>query len=257
MDLEKIIDLIAEEVVRRMRNRPKKALVIFTGAAIGFSQSIKCIKNLKEDGWDLKILLSKSAEYVLTRDLIKESLDIDKIHVESEVTGMKELYNDVDMIIIPALTLNSAVKIALCICDNLVTNIVSHGIMEGIPILAAKDACDLRNPVRSKLGAKKIPEAYLNKVEDYISILESYGIKMVEAKDIYKYAIQNRTEHSLIKKPDNGNCGLNISKRVLSRADIIGALNYGRKINISKSTIITALAKETAKEYAVEIVRNR
>ncbi|SHJ25745.1 Flavoprotein [Geosporobacter subterraneus DSM 17957] len=254
MDLNIVLDKIVNEVLIRLQNRPKRALILFTGASIGFPDAIEQLKILIEDGWQFKVLLSNSAEYVLTQALVQKELNIEEIYLESSVTSMKSLYADTDCIIIPTLTFNTAVKISLGIADTLVTNIVAHAIMEDIPILAAKDACDLENPIRRQLGMNKIPNTYLNMAADYLKTLSSYGIKLVDAVSIAHHAKVLNSFTSTTAMPVSISKRIEINKKVISRADIINAAAAGDTLVVMPKAIFTSLAQDAAKDYDIKIV---
>ena len=59
----------------------------------------------------------------------------------------------------PALTINTAAKVANCISDNLLTNMISRAMATGKPIVAAVDGCCPDNEVRAKIGFK-VTDAY-------------------------------------------------------------------------------------------------
>ena len=84
MSADALIDSIVEEVLRRLERRVKKATVVFTGGAGGFPEALEQVKLLLENGWSLKIVLSRSAEYVLTPQHIRKKLGIEEIYLESE-----------------------------------------------------------------------------------------------------------------------------------------------------------------------------
>lgn len=264
MNAEAAMNSIVEEVLRRLRSKMKKALVVFTGGAIGFPEALAQLKLLQENGWEFKVLLSNSAEYVLAPQLIKEKLELDKVYLEREVKGLQSFYRGINLMIIPTLTLNSAVKIALGVADTLTTNIVSHVIMEGIPILAAKDACDLHNPTRLRLGMDKTPQAYLDKMDGYLSTLEAYGINLVEAKDLFQAAEQqllcifSQQTHKGQPKPrqeSQKQQPMVFRKKVLSRLDVIEAKRSGTSLHVPCTTIVTPLALDAAKEFGVTIIQ--
>ena len=63
--LDVLIQKIVDEVVRRIKNQPKKAVVFFTGATIGFKDSMDSLLKLQKDGWQLKVVLSDDGMKVL------------------------------------------------------------------------------------------------------------------------------------------------------------------------------------------------
>lgn len=261
MYLDAFIEVIVNEVIKRLMNRPRKALVAFTGGSIGFLEGINEIKKLMENGWQVKVLLSKSAENVLTAENIKSQLNIEDIYLESQVIDTSSLYDDIDILIIPVLTLNTAAKLALCINDSMIPSITSHIIMQGKPIVAAKNACDLNNPTRLALGMNRTPEAYKRQTQHYLQLLEDYGLHLVEAEDIYNTTINL---NSYIKKEEKVNISIplkktctkeiNFTKKVLSREDIMELAKENSDIRLSSGTIVTDLAKETARELDIKIL---
>ncbi|HYE81041.1 MAG TPA: flavoprotein [Clostridia bacterium] len=252
---DEILSRIVEKVLQKLNQRWKNALVVFTGASIGFKEVMPQLKMLLEDGWNFKVVLSNSAEYVLTPQLIKKLLGTETVHLERETKALAALYKDAGLILIPTLSLNTAVKIALGVADSLVTNLTAHALMEGIPVVAAKNACDLRNTTRLQIGMNRTPEAYLKKTDQYLSVLESYGIELVEAGVLYKEVAERFGRLSAVSNKEIRQEACHFNKNVLSRMDVIDAKNTGTVLFIPHSTIVTALAYDTAKELGVGIVR--
>ncbi|MFL0365152.1 flavoprotein [Bacillus sp. PK3_68] len=257
MDSEEVIQAIVAEVWRRLQKRVKKATAFFTGGAYGFQEAIEQMKNLLKEEWELNILLSNSAEYVLTPRLIKEELGLSNVHVEHEVKSLKPYYEGVSTLIFPTLTLNTAVKISLGVADNLATNLASHAIMKGLPIIAARDGCDLRNPIREELGLHKAPPAYVDQIEGHLHALEDYGFKLIEAKNLSQ-AVRDHTLTIFRKEKvtDRFKEARDFKKKVLTRSDIIEAKQKSLILNVSSATIISPLALETAQELGIKVIRN-
>ncbi len=246
---QEIVNKIVEEVLRRLEARRKRALVIFTGAALGFQEAIPQLKQLAKEGWTLKVLLSNSAEYVLTPKLIKEQLGISEVLLEKDVKSLHDLYKDVSTYIIPTLTLNTAAKISLGIQDTLVTNLIAHGIMSGLTIVAAKDGCDLSNPVRKEIGLNKNPKAYEDTFIQHLNNIESYGIKLVDAKGLY-----DSLNHKPLKDAVTTKVGTyEFNNKVLTRNHIFEARKYGEVFYVPKGTIITSLAMDAAREVGLKL----
>ncbi|MEC1695215.1 flavoprotein [Schinkia azotoformans] len=257
LNAEEWLNSIVEEVLKRLQKRMKRATVLFTGGAIGFPKTLQQIKLLQDNGWDLNILLSNSAEYVLTPHLIKEQLGTSRVYVEKEIKELSSFYEGVSAFIVPTLTLNTAVKIALGIADTMTTNLASNIIMQGIPFIAAKDSCDLQNPIRADLGLNKMPKAYLDKMGEHLRTLESYGVKLVDAKDLYQAVQMNVFTFSDQKNqaPELNKRIYEYKKKVLTRNDIVEAKQKAIILKIPSSTILSPLALEAARELRVKIIR--
>lgn len=252
---DELLDGIVKRVLEKLDERMKSALVVFTGASIGFKEVIPQLRALSEDGWHLKVVLSNSAEYVLTPQLIKKMLGVEKVYPERETKALSPLYRDVGLIIFPTLSLNTAVKIALGVADSLPTNLAAHALMEGIPLVAVRNACDLKNYTRLQLGMNKTPKDYMSRMEQYLNTLEDYGIELTEAETLYEKVAGGYGRKSTASGRKKKKEVYHFNKKVLSRIDVIDAKNADATLFISRNTIVTNLAFDTAKELGVEIVR--
>ncbi len=250
MNVDEMIDIIVNEVIKRIKSEKheqgKRALVLFTGGNIGFKSSIENTKKLINDGWNLKVILSKNANFILNSNVIKQELGIEDVFVEGEIDDINYLQQDIDKIIIPILTMNSASKIAYGISDTLVTYLVSWGIMKGIPVIAAKDACDPENDIRLKLNSQS-PVAYNNMIKDNLKKLESYNIRFTSAEKLY----EDVTNFSGGIQPDNQ--PVLLKKKLITAEDIMKVKEDSCEIVVPKDTIVTALAKDMADSMGVNI----
>jgi hypothetical protein len=245
--IEIIVNEVTKRIIDEMHKEDKKALVLFTGGKIGFESSIESIKKLIYDGWSLKVVLSKNADFVLGSNTIKQQLGIEDIFVEDEIKDINYLKQDIKKIIIPVLTMNSASKISLGISDTLITYLVSWGIMNDIPIIAAKDACDPENNIRFK-SSSQVPTAYKNMIKDNLKKLESYNIKFTSAEKLYD-TIVNFLKSS---EPEKSQSVL-LNKKLITAEDVMKLQKDNCEILVSKDTIVTALAKERANSLGIRI----
>jgi hypothetical protein len=258
LDAAEILNSIVEEVLRRLQEKMKKATVLFTGGACGFPDALEQIKLLQEDGWELKILLSNSAEYVLTPSFIKGKLGTADVYVEKDVKELRSFYEGISVFIVPTLTINTAVKISLGIADSMSSNLASHIIMQGIPFIAAKDACDMQSSLRRELGLNKAPRAYMDRMSEHLRALEGYGIKLVEAKDLFQTvqtSVFTFTDNKKLISETSNKQIFEFRKKVLTRNDIVEAKRKGIILKIPHTTILSPLALESVNEFGVKIIR--
>lgn len=251
MITEEMIRVIVDRVLSRLEEREQQALVLFTGGALGFNESLDQLVQLQENGWNFKVVLSKGAENMMKEDLIKEKLSLKKVYLESENDGLYSLYQDSSILIIPTLTMNTAAKISLGIADNLATNLASRFIMEGLPIFAAIDACNPEHPYRIARGKAAIPESYSNMFRTYLSRLQDFGMRLVQAKELQQAVVQS--SHEL---PEADSQPKRARKKVITRAEVMEAKENGSMLEVFADSIITALAEETAAIEGVKIVRS-
>lgn len=257
MDTEGLMEKIVEKVIETLKKREKQALVVFTGGAIGFNESVHQLNKLQTNGWTLKVVLSKSAEHIFTADLIQKKLSLNQVYLERNNEGVQSLAKDSSLLIIPTLTMNTLAKVALGIADNLTTNLVAHFILNGLPIITAKDACLPDHPARLEFVTGPIPKRYLQLFHHYVDVLSGYGIRMVRAEEIFitvQKIAQNRQVNEI---QTNSSIQKNnfTRKKVITRTDILAAKEAGNCIYVEPQTIITPLAIDVADSVGVKIVK--
>lgn len=271
---------IADEVIKRLKNKPKTALVCFSGAAIGFKQAMDSLVKLRNDGWILKVYMSDAAIHVLNDEYIKKTLGVDKIHCTATHTPQRELYEQVDEVIIATTTVNTAAKMACAIGDTEMLTLINHGLMAGKPFVCAVDGACPDNETRAKLGMGNSPAAYRDRLRDNLKALKSYGMNLVAAEDMYDFCVgtpagkpasagscevtaapepekpavqEEKPAPVAPEEPAATNDDL-VNKRIISRVDIIKHKNDG-VVKVSGSAIITAYAEEAAREFDIRIER--
>ena len=266
-----LIEYIVNKVIEKLEQRQKTALVLFTGASIGFRQSIESLNKLQQNGWQFKVVISKAAEDVLTEDLIKKSLNIESVIKEDDKPDIKELLDQNNLIIIPSLTINTASKIANCISDTLITNIVSKAMMSGKKIIASLNACCIENEERKSIYGDNVSLAYKNKLKNNLETIKSYEIELTTSENLFykveKYSKKNLNTNNLVKNnqrkdnkktidlkqpQDKNSLYIKLDKKVISRADVYENRGYNY-IFVDKGSLITDLAKEEAKKLNLKI----
>lgn len=269
--LDILIQKIVDEVVRRIKNQPKKAVVFFTGATIGFKESMDSLLKLQKDGWQLKVVLSDDGMKVLNPVAIQKELSLDVIYHSGNIKSQKELYGSADMFVIATMSVNTAAKLAVGITDTVLLSLVNHGFMAGTPVVAAVNACDPDDSQRASLGMGKSSPKYREMLNNNIETLRDFGMKLVSGKDLYATCvggtpteandlIVEKTATPVEKEPvvkqilavKNSECV--IDKNVISRVDILKARG-SNVIKIPAGSILTGYAADAAKEFGLQIIR--
>lgn len=270
MDIEKIIeesiqdvliDYIVEKVIIKLEENNKKALVMFTGATIGFKESIESLKKLKSSGWKLEVVLSKAATNVLTESLVKELLDVDNIIKESEDTDVHKLVDENNIVIIPTLTINSCSKIVNCISDSVATNIVSYALMKGKKVVASVNGCCPDNEERISLFGDNLSPLRKEMLRNNLTKLKEHGIVITKSENIDSKVNKNFKSIFNLKKQINTNYykksynnEVYLDKKIISRMDIYENRIF-KNIRVSKDSIITDLAREEALRLKINLLK--
>ena len=269
--LDMLIQKIVDEVIKRIKNQPKKAVVFFTGATIGFKESMDSLLKLQKDGWQLKVVLSDDGMKVLNPVAIQKELNLDVIYHSGNIKSQKELYGSADMFVIATMSVNTAAKLAVGITDTVLLSLINHGFMAGTPVVAAVNACDPDDPQRASLGMGKSSPKYREMLINNIETLREFGMKLVSGKDLYATCvggtpteandlIVEKTATPVEKEPvvkqilavKNSECV--IDKNVISRVDILKARG-SNVIKIPAGSILTGYAADAAKEFGLRIIR--
>ena len=275
---ESIIDYIVEKVVEKIINRSKRGLILFTGATIGYSQSIESINKLKRDGWEFDVVMSKSAQEVITVDSVKKAIGVSNIITNENGSVIKELLQRNNVIVIPTLTINSAAKIANCISDTLVTNIVSKALMSGKPIVASINGCCPDNKERREIYGDNLSDFHKKRLSNNLEILRSYNIKLSSSEKLYKNVNKILLKSFNLYKSNkfinevyvsNGDkvvssnaepktvddiSSIRLNKKILSRKDIWDNKKFST-IFVKKNTLITDLARDEAQRLNITLTK--
>ncbi len=265
-----VSDYVVQEVVKRYLAQSKKALVLFSGALIGIQEAYDNLNQLKEDGWSLTVVMSASAKEIISVETIKEKIGPTAIYAEGDPVAYRKLVDECNYVIIPTLTINTTAKVANAINDNLLTNIIYRSMSVGKPIVAAIDGCCPDNEVRNKMGFK-VTDAYKAKLRSNLEAMQSYGIVLTSAKNLFKKVnkvlagsvsfsnvrkAEPKAEAKTVKskaKPVAGGA-VRLDKNVISRNDILLNRQY-KKIIVAKRANVTALAQDEAFRYGITIVK--
>ena len=225
MDFDMMVDYIVQEVLKKIelnetaykveRNR---GLVIINGGTGNLEQIILELKKISEK-YELDIVFSEAGEKIVSKE---------KFQNKFEMETCEPLLKKNDIIILPLLTKNSCAKIAVGIRDNAVTYLISKALLAQKEIVAVYDSCIADNKT-----------AYGNQINFNIEKLKSYGIIFVKSSELSDYILNRRNlEINSLKE-----------KKIITAEDIYDMKN--KKIIVSKSTIVTTLAREKAENNGI------
>ena len=269
-----IVDYISDQVILRYMDACKKATVLFTGALIGYGDAVAALRELKEDGWQLTAVLSKAAAEVITEERIQKDICPDVIYVEGAPVDGRKIVDENALVIIPTLTINTAAKVANCIYDNLITNMIYRAMTAGKPIVAAVDGCCPDNEVRQKLGFK-VTEAYKQRLRKNLEDLQAYGIILtvdqrlrekvdrahgasfdfpIPSSDSKMETGGSRKIAAEIAKQQPFDASLKLDKKVIGRVDIAKNARY-KTIIVREDAVVTGLAVDEAMNRGIRIVK--
>ena len=231
MELDKIIEYIVQEVVKKINSQniieefsPKeKILVAITGSTNNLEQIVLELRKISKN-YDLSLVFSEAAKNIINENVFSE------FHIikDFSIKNYDEILSKNNIILLPLLTKNTVAKLVVGIRDNAVTNLVSKALLLEKRVIAAYDSCIVNNEV-----------PYAKLINSNVEKLKDYGLIFVQAKELADYMLNKKDlEINSLRE-----------RNVITAKDLKDL--YDKKIIISKNTVVTTLAKERAKENQI------
>jgi len=214
-----VVEVLAD--VAPARPQPRNALVLFTGALLGFEASLESLRRLKATGLvNLDWTQTHSASKILDQQAI-ESIGM--------CPAEKSLVMGHDMLIIPTATVNMVAKVAHGIGDCLASNVMAEFIMFDKPVVLSVNAC---GDTPDKRGwFPDLPAGYSRMLQGNLEALASFGVTLASSETLDE-AVRSL---SLSKGPDNPGSLSPAGSLSLSKGpDNPGSLSPAGSLSLSK-----------------------
>jgi hypothetical protein len=154
---------------------------------------------------------------------------------------------------LPTFCFKTAAKAAQLISDDQETAIVLSALMQGKPVLAARDGFTLLDSLSNKVIGDEI--------ERILEKLESFGMIFCETDQLSAVFQKMMTDGNTPVSSETKNDSRHQTTppfRLITAKDIrIAVDNNQDSISLAPGGIITPLAKDQAKEYAIRIIQTR
>ncbi len=219
-----------------------KVIVIFNGTSVNIKDELDYLIELKNNGYEISIGFSFLAENILDFKKIVDTINPKEIFKEEDVYKLKNIVNDYNMIISPNMTINTLSKISLGIVDSFIPNIIWAFLYCG------KIVYINYNYIRNYMGEKPHSNEISEIVENHILTISKMGALEFTGKDILNKISLKQDEISLDKLNKN-----KAAKNLITLKDILLLDKNTNRLELDKSTIITPLAKDKARELGIKI----
>ena len=166
--------------------------------------------------------------------------------------GLGKAMQKADILVLPTFCFKTAAKVACLIGDDQESSIVLSALIQNKPVLAANDGFTLLNTLANK-GIEEEIKRTLGK-------LESFGMTFCKTQQLATtfqkmVARGNQSLSSEIKK-ETGNQTAPARNLITAEDVRMAADNNQDTITLARGGLITPLAKDQAREYAIRIVRS-
>ena len=232
MIAEIVAQVLASQAPAPQVQRPN-ALVLFTGALLGFEASLASLGRARS-AVNLDWIQTESASRILDQAAI-DGVGMTKASASLVVSH--------DLLIVPTMTVNMIAKVVHGIGDCLASNVLAEFIMSGKPVVVATNAaCPDSADKRGWFPA--MPEGYAAMLRDNLTKLASFGVKLSSAERL-DAAIARLVGHE---------ARVDCDQRVVSAATIAG-MTPGTTVRIARNAVVTDLALEAAASAHITLER--
>lgn len=238
MDEQSIIKAIVDEVLKRIYahvQNNKQILALFSAGTVGLQDGFTQLERLRGNGYKIHTVLTPNAKKLFENSNEKFADEL-LSKFASDQTNPEQLIMNIDCIVIPVMTMNTAMKFFAGISDNLVTHLTQLGILHGKRIIAARNACCLDS-------YRECNPNYRRHLEQKLEALQEFGI---EFTDVNELALRVRKESM------NTTQNVHIHQGTILDAAAIRTTKQ-KHIHLKLGTLITPLAKDLAREQGIII----
>ena len=260
--LEALTEEIARRVVEKLQRLQKRALVVCTGSALSFSVWQSELRILAENGFEMDLYLSESACQILDTEGLCAAVPFGRVWKGRLEEAPEKLAASYPVILVPALTVNTAAKLAVCISDTPATRMISNSLMRGKTVVISVDGCCPDNPARAAMGYR-MTEGLKAQLHHNLVQLQAYGAVLTTAERFagrVMGAVRGGTaapaspEKERPAPPAAVPGEFRVEKGVLGRGDV-SALPAACTLRVRRNCQITQLAAEVLQVRRIKVVR--
>jgi hypothetical protein len=242
-----LLDLLSDRIIERMRagvqTTARSALLLFAGTDLGLAPAFGQLQKLRAAGWSFETVTEPEALPLLGDRLAA----LGAAEAEGEPG---DLAGRNTVILVPALSMSLAAKVALGIADDPLSKILQAGIERGARIVAVRDGVCPNGRDRRARGLLPIP-AYQAVMSRYLQTLTDYGIELSWAA---KLAAAADGHQSVPSVPS-------VQPKIASaRTEGVFGLREarsleGRQLHLGHAVLVTPAAAEELRARDITLVR--
>ena len=247
-------DSPSEKPVSKRIQRPRPtpaALNVFHPGVRKLEQALEQVRLIEKIAARSSVFTVNSARQWVCGDDLKEKAGSRCILDTVKPEGLERALKKADILVLPTFCFKTAAKVAQLISDNQETTIVLSALIQGIPVLATSDGFTLLDTLSNK--------AIREEIENVIGKLESFGMVFCETDQlaaVFQKLVSNSNTPAPMGTKKDSSHRTAPGFRLITAKDIQAAVNNKQdSIPLAPGGIITPLAKDQAKEYAIRIIQ--
>ena len=271
-----IAEAIGGEIARRVSAKliamQKKALVVCTGSTMGFNEWLVSLQQLEQEGFTFDLYLSYSAAQILKVSTIRSAVSFGKVWLGESEQPPEILAAPYYTILVPAMTVNTAAKLANCISDTNVSRIISNSMMKGKNVIVAVDGCCPDNEERVAKGYR-MTEPLKARLRQNLVQMQEYGAVLTTASKLSSKTLQvigavnlsapsapcaalsqANPEPPKAAPTQAAPAAFQVDRQILGRQDVV-TLSEGAVLHIPRRCKVTQLAMDIIQTRRIQLIR--
>lgn len=238
-EIKALVERVLAELADRAPVPPSEptgpsALVVFSGALLGFEDALASLKRLRSSGMRLDYVQTDAAQHILDQDAIAAA---------GLTPASESLTKSHDLLIVATMTVNLAAKVAHGIGDCLASNLMAEFIMRGAPVIASVAGACPDSPEK-KGWFPNMPPSYQAMLRSNLEVLRSFGVRLAGAGNLDRAALK------AVGRSGPPEC----QEKVISEA-VVRSFAPGSTVRISPKAVVTALAHDSARTLNITLTR--
>lgn len=229
--------------MRRDRTGPA-VLNVFHAGVRKLEQALEQVRRIEQAAARSSVFTVESARAWVCGADVREEAGVFCILDTVKPDGLEKALQKSDMLILPTFCLKTGAKVASLICDDQESGIVFTALLQGKKILAARDGfliCDIL-----------VNDNLKQEIDRILEKLEGFGMVFCDTDQLY--ATFQKIASNAQQAPDNGKEVP--ANRLVTAKDINTAVdNAQNAIKLRSGGILTPLARDLAREYAIKIIK--
>ena len=251
---KKLLDSLADKPVKNRVQRPRSApavLSVFHAGVRKLEQALEQVRQIEKIAGRSSVFTVNSARSWVCGADVKEKAGTRCILDTVKPEGLEKALLKSDILVLPTFCFKTAAKAAHLISDDQESAIVFSALVQGKKVLAAQDGftiCDLL-----------LNEGIRNEMDRILAKLESFGMIFCETDQLcatFQKLVNEgvKTGPPVKRNPATGTAPP--ARKLVTAKDIHTAVDAGRcPIMLAPGGIMTPLARDLAKEYAIKIIK--
>jgi len=269
---QEFVDNIVNQVINLLLERAiadaskKHVLMLFSGAGSGYKVGMQAIQWLAKAGHTLTVVMTSSARHVIGEECVRKA-GAERIIGDNEWVNTPKLVSEIDLVLMPTLSMNTASHLALGLMDSLISTLVLGAVFAEKPVIAISDGADPYGNGGRVFGKSSESAPVLRaKISDYLETLKCFGIHMVKEDAFLFSLVQCLGSNFLQSQMTKSNVlnhyspsaqakvgATNSAASIITAADLLG-YPPGSVVHLTPGARLTPLAQETVFRQVLSLV---